>query len=176
MNAFNTLKFVLWFVAAVVVMVSTGCEKAGELSELSQGQPQYANEGLGDILRLINDGDKVAAVEAFVAADPESLLSGSTVPVLGVSEAQFGRLSRAQRNTTQDSMLQFVSDVKTLARACAAHAEKAGSEGDHSKARDHLDAIGRLGERLRDGDYLIPIQQTGMALVSLSEPQATEVN
>lgn len=174
MNLCSTLRFVLWFSACVAVMVSSGCEKEEGLPEFEQGQPNYADEGFGNALKLLDSGDEPAAVEAFVASDPGTSLSGSGVPVLGLSEAQFGRLSRAQRSAAHDLMTQFMADVKALARACAAQAERANREGDHAKATIYLDAIRRLGERLRDGDYLTPIQQTGNALIGLSEARASE--
>jgi hypothetical protein len=126
---------------------------------------------LADVLRLAGAGDTDAAVDRFVTNPPTNWVESTSLPDLQISEAEFAKLSRAEKAALQQQCIDRVAQIKTFARTVVERANDAQKSGDAETAQRYVDAVNRLGSELRDSDTLLVFQQMGKALaeVKLSE-------
>lgn len=122
-------------------------------------------------------GDRDAAVRALLAGKVDPAAIGPPDdPVLTTSEGQFAGLSRQKKRDLQERAIATVSDLKDLARYCIQRGNEALQQQDREAARKYFEAAHRLGEAVEEGDRLLLIEQTGIAIKAMAQKELQKLS
>ena len=137
-------------------------------SSISQSNKEAAS--LVRVLALWDRGNKDAATEEFLSVrwnDPTAL---ANVPVMNLSEEQFGSLSKEERDRT---MKEYKNLRTKLLIGVVRHVRSVGdsalAKGDKQKAEECYDGILRCGQALSSPNRLALMKLDGEAAVRMGQ-------
>ena len=123
---------------------------------------------LANILALSSEGQAEQAIRQFLESAEIDWVATTSIPTFELSESDFEQLSRIAQANTKGQLIQQVMQIKGFARKVIARANELNAAGDTTLADQHIDAVRRLGEQMRDADILRVLQRTGEALAGAS--------
>ena len=88
------------------------------------------------------------AVEKLTAAAESGILVGSKLPVFMLSETDVAEMSRMQRNQFVTDLIKRMESLKPIGQSCLSAGDALLGDGDVDGARDHYNAVARLGAEL----------------------------
>jgi hypothetical protein len=116
-------------------------------------------------------GDKSAAVNAFLAADWSARPLFAAGSILNLSEDQFKALSDADRQEKSAAMMAQLASMKQLATAVVQSGRDATANGDAAQARKYFTAVNQCGAALAGPDSLKLVQLVGQAFQKMSDQE-----
>ncbi len=119
-------------------------------------------------------GDKAAAVTAFVAADWSSRPLFAPDSVMSLSERQFSFFSEAENNAKSNELLSQLDSLKQLARAVVQAGADAAAKGDTAQARKCFTSLERCGAAL-DSSSLRLVKLVGQAFQKLAKSELAKI-
>ncbi len=119
-------------------------------------------------------GDKAAAVNAFVAADWSSRPLFGPTSVMSLSELQFNLFSEAENTAKSKELLSQLDSLKQLARAVVQAGADAAAKGDTAQARKCFTSLEQCGAAL-DGSSLRMVKLVGEAFQKLAKSELAKV-
>ena len=123
------------------------------------------------VLSAWQTGDRSAAIKLFVEADWTTrplFAAGST---MGLSEKQFGALSREQQTKTSAELLEQSKGLKELVAAVRQAGRDAAAKRDIAQARNCFAAIQQCGEALDTPESTGLINLVGRAFKKSAETE-----
>ena len=163
--------------AATILMV--GCGKKSPSSSATpppaQADPASSAPIAQPALTAWQQGDKVAAVSSFLAADWSARPFFAVGSALSLSEAQFKALSDADRQAKSTEMTTQLGLLKQLAAAVAQAGLDAASNGDASQARKDFTSLKQFGAALESSDSLLLVQLVGKGIEKRGDTELAKI-
>jgi len=97
------------------------------------------------------------------------------MPVMSLSEQDFGALPSNERERTQNEAIELTRTLRNLARHALSAGENAQATGDKQTTRAHCEAVLHLGQALSDPERLLLIQLVGKAIVKMAQERLSTV-
>jgi hypothetical protein len=126
-------------------------------------------------LRAWQQGDKPAALKAFLEANWSARVLFETGSMLSLSEDQFVALSEANRQAKSGEMMAQVSSFKQMAAAVAQAGREAAAKGDATEARKYFTALKQCGTALDSADRLRIVRLVGQSLKKMADIELAKV-
>lgn len=156
----------------IVVTLLTGC---GREPAPTATPVATAPSVLQPVLTTWQQGDKPAAVRAFLETDWSARPLFSAGSPLSLSEAAFSRLSEREARTKSEVVLRELDLVKQLAAAVTQAGRDAAAGGNAATARKHFEAVALFGTALDNPDGLRIAQLVGQALRRQSDTELSKL-
>lgn len=136
----------------------------GSQPETQSNPPPVEGTLLSDVVASWKSGDKDNAVEQLRSLRWDDPRVFANMPLMSLSEAQFGALSADERARLQKEIAQLAGTVKSLARHANATGEKAQASGDRESAKAYYEAALHLGEALSNPERVLLLQLSGKGI------------
>jgi major membrane immunogen (membrane-anchored lipoprotein) len=120
-------------------------------------------------------GDKAAAISAFVETEWSSGPLFAADSTLSLTEDQYKALSNADRQAKSGEMMPQLDSLKKLAAAVAQAGRDAASKGDTAQARKYFTSLKQCGTALDNADRLRMVQLVGQALKKMADAELARV-
>ena len=132
--------------------------------ETPAGAPSIEGTLLSDVIASWESDDKDNAVEQLRLlrwGDPDVF---ANIPVMSLSEGQFGVLSADERARLQKDIAELAGTLKSLARHANATGDKAQASGDSASAKAYYEAALHLGEAFSSPERVLVLQLSGKGI------------
>ena len=120
-------------------------------------------------------GDKVAAVSSFLAADWSARPLFAADSPLSLTESQFAALSAADRQAKSGVLTAQLDSFKKLVAAVRQAGNDAAAKGDATQARKCFMSLKQCGTALESPDCMQLVQLVGKAFVKMSDTELTKI-
>ena len=108
-------------------------------------QMKVVAAGVDAAIEAWDCGSPDDAVEKLTAAAESGILVGSKLPVFMLSETDVAEMSRMQRNQFVTDLIKRMESLKPIGQSCLSAGNALLGDGDVDGARDHYNAVARLG-------------------------------
>jgi hypothetical protein len=127
------------------------------------------------VLALWKEGDRVKAIDRFVATDWKTQPLFAADSVLSLSEAQFAGLPRSDLEAKQREMMEQITPLKQLASAVAQAGIDAAARNDTAAANKHFNALKECGHALDNPDSLKLLRLVGKGIEKRADTELSKL-
>ena len=141
----------------------------------SASSPTIAGHDINDVLALMSDKRQEQAIELFlelVDSDPPP----SVLRPVQLSEDQFIRLPRAERERLQEELLATFDQVRALAKEIERRAQDSLAREDRPRAKRLLEGLRQFGAANIGPEVTKLAELVGQAMVNLAEQGLSAIN
>lgn len=165
-------RYAVLFSAALIGLVSVGCERSGESNASPTSQPTHAaappqarasaSKPVDDVLRVLEQSGEEAAADKLAEIDwGQNFVTD--IKWLMISESEFRAMPLDESKALAVQANAGMGQLRKVVVAALKRAETSAAAGDHVTAARHCQAAERLGTWMAAADKIELVRMVGRA-------------